>query len=148
MTNTTGTQPRAAEPRPQDKEAPLAAVTLSPGRDSNEPAMHNGKLLLLEEECQDQLAGNFSTARKWWILTVIGLYGFPCPLCLTSRPGSDLSRRCQTSMNFNAAVYSNAVEPLNEHYGINNARHGMIAFLVTYALGCESRSLPGLRTQR
>jgi len=40
-------------------------------------------------------------------------------------------------MNFNAAVYSSAVKPLNAHYHITNARHGMVAFLVTYAFGCE-----------
>ena len=40
-------------------------------------------------------------------------------------------------MNFNAAVYSSAVKPLNAHFHITNARHGMVAFLVTYAFGCE-----------
>jgi MFS family permease len=37
----------------------------------------------------------------------------------------------------NAAVYSNAVNPLNKHYGITTARSGMAAFLITYAFGCE-----------
>jgi len=40
-------------------------------------------------------------------------------------------------MSQNAAVYSNAVKPLNEHYGITRARDGMAAFLITYAFGCE-----------
>lgn len=40
-------------------------------------------------------------------------------------------------MNYNAAVYSNAVSHLNDYYHITNARHGMIGFLVTYAFGCE-----------
>jgi MFS family permease len=29
------------------------------------------------------------------------------------------------------------VNGLNEHYGINRARDGMAAFLITYAIGCE-----------
>ncbi|KAF9735529.1 major facilitator superfamily transporter [Paraphaeosphaeria minitans] len=62
-------------------------------------------------------AYNFSNGKKWWILTVVAL--------------------CQTSMNFNAAIYSNAVKPLNEHYGITRARDGMAGFLITYAFGCE-----------
>lgn len=37
----------------------------------------------------------------------------------------------------NAAIYSNAVRPLNAHYGITRARDGMAAFLITYAFGCE-----------
>ncbi|KAK7182214.1 hypothetical protein DPSP01_006935 [Paraphaeosphaeria sporulosa] len=62
-------------------------------------------------------AYNFSIGKKWWVLTVVAL--------------------CQTSMNFNAAIYSSAVKPLNEHYGITRARDGMAGFLITYAFGCE-----------
>ena len=40
-------------------------------------------------------------------------------------------------MNFNAAVYSNAVEGINTTFGISNARLGMTAFLIPYAIGCE-----------
>jgi MFS family permease len=40
-------------------------------------------------------------------------------------------------MNFNASIYSNAVSPLNKYYGISNARLGMTAFLIPYAIGCE-----------
>ncbi|KAF2007187.1 MFS general substrate transporter [Amniculicola lignicola CBS 123094] len=78
---------------------------------------HLVKLILKQEEAFEATGYAFSTSKKWWILSVVAL--------------------CQTSMNYNAAVYSNAVEPLNRHYGISNARHGMVAFLVTYAFGCE-----------
>ncbi|KAH7406827.1 major facilitator superfamily domain-containing protein [Phaeosphaeria sp. MPI-PUGE-AT-0046c] len=59
----------------------------------------------------------WSVRKKWIILTVVAF--------------------CQVSMNFNAAVYSNAVEGINESFGISNARLGMVAFLVPYAIGCE-----------
>ncbi|KAF2476410.1 MFS general substrate transporter [Lindgomyces ingoldianus] len=84
---------------------------------STEQLIVNGKPVLREEDAFESTGYAFSPKKKWWILTVVAL--------------------CQTSMNYNAAVYSNAVEPLNRHHGIENARHGMIAFLVTYAFGCE-----------
>ena len=59
----------------------------------------------------------WSKKKKWILLTVVAL--------------------CQTSMNFNAAVYSNAIEGINEDFGIKHARMGMVAFLLTYAFGCE-----------
>ncbi|KAJ4286257.1 hypothetical protein N0V90_013291 [Kalmusia sp. IMI 367209] len=77
----------------------------------------NSGTQLNEVNGYEYTAYNFSTKKKWWILTVVAL--------------------CQTSMNFNAAIYSNAVKPLNEHYGITRARDGMAAFLITYAFGCE-----------
>jgi MFS family permease len=40
-------------------------------------------------------------------------------------------------MNFNAAVYSNAVKGINYTFNISNARLGMAAFLIPYAIGCE-----------
>ena len=75
------------------------------------------KKVLREEDAFEKTAYAWSPSKKWWILTVVAL--------------------CQTSMNYNAAVYSNAVEPLNNHYSIPNARNGMVAFLITYAIGCE-----------
>ncbi|KAF2192796.1 MFS general substrate transporter [Zopfia rhizophila CBS 207.26] len=84
---------------------------------SNEPLIINGKEILREEDAFEMTGYAYSTKYKWWILTVVAIV--------------------QTSMNYNAAVYSNVVEPLNKHFGIHNARHGMIAFLVTYAFGCE-----------
>lgn len=45
----------------------------------------------------------------------------------------------QVSMNFNAAIYANAVPGMVEDYGISDfqARLGQFAFLVCYAFGCE-----------
>lgn len=77
----------------------------------------NGKNVIREEDAWERTAYAWGSKKKWWILTVVAL--------------------CQTSMNYNAAVYSNAVEPLNNHYHITKARNGMVAFLVTYAFGCE-----------
>jgi hypothetical protein len=84
---------------------------------TNETSLVNGKRVLHEEDAFHKTAYAWSTKKKWAILSVVAL--------------------CQTSMNFNAAVYSNAIEGLNEHYGVTNARMGMVAFLVTYAFGCE-----------
>ena len=77
----------------------------------------NGKRVLRQEDAFHKTAYSWSNKKKWAILSVVAL--------------------CQTSMNFNAAVYSNAIEGLNEHFGVTNARMGMVAFLVTYAFGCE-----------
>lgn len=76
------------------------------------PVFVNGSRVLIEEENADKTAYAWSSRKKWILLTVVAL--------------------CQTSMNFNAAIYSNAVEGINEHFGITNARMGMVAFLVTY----------------
>ncbi|KAJ4291887.1 hypothetical protein N0V90_009784 [Kalmusia sp. IMI 367209] len=86
---------------------------------SSAPATNilNGKRILTESDDFEKTAFAWSDRRKWTILTVVAL--------------------CQTSMNFNAAIYSNAVTPLNEYFGISNARIGMVAFLVPYAFGCE-----------
>jgi hypothetical protein len=81
------------------------------------PAALQGKRILDEYEDFDKTANVWSGKKKWTLLTIVAL--------------------CQTSMNFNAAIYSNAVEPLNDHFGISHARMGMVAFLVPYAFGCE-----------
>ena len=66
--------------------------------------------MLTEANSKKNTGYAFTNKRKWAILTVVGL--------------------CQTSMNYNAAVYSNAIGPLNEHYHLGsnhftNARAGM-----------------------
>lgn len=61
----------------------------------------------------------FSDAKKWAILTVIFWV--------------------QISMNYNAAIYANAVKGMSEDFGISGfqARLGQMAFLVAYGFGCE-----------
>ncbi|KAL1583209.1 hypothetical protein WHR41_07963 [Cladosporium halotolerans] len=61
----------------------------------------------------------FPTAKKWWILTVIFWV--------------------QISMNYNAAIYANAVPGMAKEFGITpfQARLGQMAFLVAYGFGCE-----------
>lgn len=44
--------------------------------------------------------------------------------------------------DYNAAVYSSAINPINEHYNLSddhftNARAGMAWFLILYGFGCE-----------
>ncbi|KAF2659301.1 MFS general substrate transporter [Lophiostoma macrostomum CBS 122681] len=90
---------------------------IRPVQTNDTTALVDGKRVLREEDVFHKTAYAWSTKKKWAILSVVAL--------------------CQTSMNFNAAVYSNAIGGLNEHYGVTNARMGMVAFLVTYAFGCE-----------
>ncbi|KAM0701941.1 hypothetical protein Q7P35_010851 [Cladosporium inversicolor] len=61
----------------------------------------------------------FSDAKKWAILTVIFWV--------------------QISMNYNAAIYANAVPGMSKDFGITHfqARLGQMAFLVAYGFGCE-----------
>lgn len=91
---------------------------------SAEPTLpsYNGEItmikpILQEEDAPENTAYAWSNKKKWTLLTVVAL--------------------CQTSMNFNAAIYNNAVNQINEEFGITTARLGMVAFLVPYAFGCE-----------
>lgn len=78
---------------------------------------HCAKTVVNEHTSRSTTAYAWSTKKKWIILTIVAF--------------------CQISMNFNAAVYSNAVEGINSSFGISNARLGMTAFLIPYAVGCE-----------
>lgn len=61
----------------------------------------------------------FSDLKKWSVLTVIFWV--------------------QISMNYNAAIYANAVPGMSKDYDISHfqARLGQMAFLVAYGFGCE-----------
>jgi hypothetical protein len=72
---------------------------------------------LTEQNARHLTAHAWSAKKKWTLLTIVAF--------------------CQVSMNFNAAIYSNAVSPLNKHFGFDKARLGMTAFLIPYAFGCE-----------
>jgi MFS family permease len=96
---------------------PTSSSSPSPNRQQHKPEITNGKLVLCEEDAFEHTAHAWSTKKKWTCLSIVAL--------------------CQTSMNFNAAIYSNAVQGINEEFHINNARMGMVAFLVAYAFGCE-----------
>ncbi|KAF2791094.1 MFS general substrate transporter [Melanomma pulvis-pyrius CBS 109.77] len=93
-------------------ESPIPSTT-----SHNPPLIIGGKRVLREEDAFEKTAYAWPARKKWVLLTVVAL--------------------CQTSMNFNAAIYSNAVPGINEAFGISNARMGMVAFLVAYAFGCE-----------
>jgi MFS family permease len=79
----------------------------------------DGKVILKETDCENQLGFAYPNSKKWLIITVIFLV--------------------QTSMNFNASVYGNAVAPMMERFGITaqTGRLGQMAFLIAYAFGCE-----------
>jgi hypothetical protein len=93
---------------------PLNDVPLHP------PPLRNpatGRVVLSEHANPSATAYAWSTKKKCIFLTIVAL--------------------CQFSMNFNAAFYSNAVDGINSSFGIFNARLGMTAFLISYAIGCE-----------
>ena len=79
----------------------------------------DGKIELTEHEVWDELGFGFPTWKKWSILSVIFVV--------------------QTSMNFNASIYSNAVTGLIPQFVISGqaARVGQAVFLICYAFGCE-----------
>ena len=79
----------------------------------------DGKIELEEDDCYDKLGFTFPTWKKWAILNVIFAV--------------------QSSMNFNASIYGNAVQPMSMEFGISEqaARVGQAVFLIAYAFGCE-----------
>ena len=93
---------------------PLSELPTSSKRSTPSPPT---QIVLDEHTSRSATAYAWSNKRKWTLLTVVAF--------------------CQVSMNFNAAVYSNAVDGINSTFGISNARLGMMAFLIAYAIGCE-----------
>lgn len=77
------------------------------------------RFILKEQDCPERLGFAFANAKKWCILT--------CVFAV------------QSSMNYNASVYGNAIKPMQEKFGVSaqTGRIGQMAFLVAYAFGCE-----------
>lgn len=90
-------------------------------KDENEesPPREDGKIELKASDCYDKLGFSFSPFKKWTILSVIFAV--------------------QVSMNFNASVYGNAVQPISKEFSISEqaARVGQMIFLIAYAFGSE-----------
>lgn len=79
----------------------------------------DGKIVLTEESCYEELGFCFPAWKKWMIISVIFLV--------------------QVSMNFNTSLYSNGLTGISEEFGVSMqaARCGAMIYLVTYAFGCE-----------
>jgi MFS family permease len=79
----------------------------------------DGKKELEDTGCYDILGFSFPNWKKWMILSVIFAV--------------------QSSMNFNASVYANAVNDISKTFGVSKqaARVGQAVMLITYAFGCE-----------
>lgn len=77
------------------------------------------KYEITEDDCYADLGYSFTTAKKWYILTVIFWV--------------------QVSMNFNTSLYSNAIPGIASEFNVSEqaARCGAMIFLVLYAFGCE-----------
>lgn len=102
------------QPKPDEPETPRPQSTPPPA-----PPRPDGKVELREIDCPEKLGFGYATRKKWTILSVIFIV--------------------QCSMNFNASVYANAIQPLSEHFsiGAQTARLGQMIFLVAYAFGSE-----------
>ncbi|KAF7502696.1 hypothetical protein GJ744_005260 [Endocarpon pusillum] len=83
------------------------------------PERADGKVELQDTDCYDKLGFRYSTVKKWTILSVIFAV--------------------QTSMNFNASIYANAVGGISNNFGVSKraARLGQAVMLIAYAFGCE-----------
>ncbi|MCJ1307686.1 hypothetical protein MMC25_001334 [Agyrium rufum] len=79
----------------------------------------DGRRELEEDDAWEVLGFHYPSWKKWSILGVIFIV--------------------QVSMNFNASVYANAVDPMSEYFGISQqaARVGQCVFLIAYAFGSE-----------
>ena len=108
-------EPYAQSEKPSEPNAPGAGNTAAGQGNYSD----DGKYEITEDDCYDELGYSFSTARKWYILTVIFWV--------------------QVSMNFNTSLYSNAIAGIQEEFGVSAqaARCGAMIFLVLYAFGCE-----------
>lgn len=97
------------------KKAPSASVQEIPPRQSSTDRIEELSIV----NGRQYTAYAWSTAKKWWVLTVVFWI--------------------QMSMNWNAAIYSNSVSGLSKEFGISaaTARQGGAVFLILYALGCE-----------
>lgn len=82
-------------------------------------ADQHGRVEFTEEAGWDYTAYNWSPFKKWWVLTVIFAV--------------------QVSMNFNTSVWPNAIETVEEKFGVSGqaARTTQMIFLVAYAFGSE-----------
>lgn len=130
-------QPLAAEPEEKHADSDdsstkadahddrAASVATGPGGgNSADPekkaALGNAdKYEITEDDCYEELGFSYPVWKKWYILTIIFVV--------------------QVSMNFNTALYSNAIGGISEEFNVSEqaARCGAMIFLVMYAFGCE-----------
>lgn len=108
---------RSENGRDEDVILPTPETSGSGSGETNKRA--DGRIEIQEADCYQKLGFSFSSWKKWTILSVIFIV--------------------QTSMNFNASVYANAITPLSEQFRVSLqvARIGQMIFLVAYAFGSE-----------
>ncbi|QKX59437.1 uncharacterized protein TRUGW13939_06571 [Talaromyces rugulosus] len=85
----------------------------------DEKRRSDGKIIITEADVYDKLGFRFPWWKKWVILSVIALV--------------------QTSMNWNASFYADAVKLLGKHFSVSEqaARVGQMIFLICYGFGSE-----------
>lgn len=106
---------------------------------STAPAIPHPPLVLNEVNSIEHTAYRWSTKKKWAVLTVVAL----CQTSMSKYMSQLISNMHSLRLeDYNAAVYSNAIGPLNKEYNLGdnhftNARAGMAWFLILYGIGCE-----------
>lgn len=110
---------RTEEPLTESITVDPPSVTTGQVSESKPEPRPDEKVELEEKDCPKKLGFSFPRLKKWAILCVIFAI--------------------QVSMNFNASVYANAIEPLTKEFRITAqvARLGQMTFLVAYAFGSE-----------
>lgn len=110
-------------PSEKDGLAALAAINTNAAAEAPKPPepelQPDGRYKLTEEAGYKYTAFAFPSWKKWGILTTIFIV--------------------QLSMNWNAAIYGNAIPGLQDEFGVSDSlvRIGQMVFLVAYAFGCE-----------
>ncbi len=104
---------------PAQQSPPQRSRTGSVYDNSTDSERANGKIQLQDTDCYDKLGFSYSTVKKWTTLGVIFAV--------------------QSSMNFNASIYANAVGGISDTFDISKqtARVGQAVMLIAYAFGCE-----------
>ncbi|KAI0419605.1 major facilitator superfamily domain-containing protein [Xylaria grammica] len=97
----------------------LIAIATPPGHEEQRAAATEPKDVITEDTNPEVLALEFSTWKKWMILSVVFLV--------------------QTSMNFNTSLYANGQAGMAKAFNVShqNTVTGAAIFLITYAFGCE-----------
>ncbi|KAI9665162.1 MAG: hypothetical protein M1831_002172 [Alyxoria varia] len=86
---------------------------------SSSSDQYGPKRELKEQECYTELGESFPTWKKWTVISSIFIV--------------------QCSMNYNTAVYPNAIPGMCKHFGVTKsmANNGQAAFLLAYGIGSE-----------
>lgn len=110
------------EPESKETELEHAIPTVSQESRPDQAFHHNtrtSRRIITEREAWDHTAFSYTWHRKWTILLILWMI--------------------QIAMNMNGSIWANTAAGLSSHYDIpiNRVSFGNMAFLMSYAFGCE-----------